>query len=253
MAIKMAIARWMVVGSALLAGVAAAGEPPALEDEKAKRSYALGMAVGKQLRVQSVEVDPEVYVQGLKDAMTGGETRLTEAEGRAAIHRLHVERKQRKTSLQPAGPGAATAAGAIQVSFKLDPRVLKGLYMGDRWAPQVTYSSNAAPDVEAVTVAARARAAAAAGKASPSWIASDPEMVTISPAQGGEVKLTVRRAGESTVTVSVGELSSTLAVKAVRQADRWRVDLSGVQQPPLAGGVAAAAAAAAPVAEREER
>jgi hypothetical protein len=234
----------MVVGLALVAQVAAA-EALAPDDEKAKRSYALGMAVGKQLRTQSVEVEPDLYLQGLKDAMAGGKTLLTEAEGRAAIHRLHVERKQKKPQREE--PRAATAAGGIQVTFKLDPRVTKGLYMGDRWASQVTYASASAPDVEAIAVQARARAAAVAdakGKAGPSWTASDPEMVTISPAQGDDVKVNVRRAGESTVTVKAGDLSSTFTVKTARQADRWRVELSAVPQPPLQAGVTAASAPA---------
>ena len=237
----MAIARW-TIGMLLLTGVAAAREAPALGSDQERQSYALGMAVGKQLRAQAVDVDPDLYFQGLKDALSGAKTLLTEAEGRAAIHRLHLDRKQRKSTRQRTEPAAATAAAAVQVSFKLDPRLTKGLYMGDRWASQATYSSMTSPDVEAITIEARARGAAAAGTV-PSWIASNPEMVTISPAQGGAVKLTVRRAGESTVTVKVGDLSSTFTVKTAQHAESWSVDLSNVRPAPRPDGVAAAASA----------
>lgn len=240
----MATARWMIVGIALLAGIAAAEEAPALKDEKAKRSYALGVALGNQLRSQSVEIDADLYHRGLKDALSGGKTLLTEAEVRAAGHRLQLELKQRKRAPQREKLGAAAPAGGLQVSFKLDPRVTKSLYMGERWVSGATYSSAPAPEGEAITVEARARraGAAAAGKASPRWIASDPEMVSISPGEGDDVKLTVRRAGESTVTVSQGDLSRVFTVKTVRQADQWRVELSKPRQPSVPHGVTAAAA-----------
>lgn len=239
----MAIARFTVVGMALLAGVAATAQAPALKDEQAKRSYALGMAVGNQLRSESVEVDSDLYRQGLKDALSGGKTLLTEAEGRAALHRLQLELKQRKHAPQRDKLAAAAAADGIDVSFKLDPRVTKSLYMGERWVSGPAFSSASVPEGEAITVEARARrtGAGAAGKIGPTWIASDPEMVTITPAQGDEVKLTVRRAGESTVTVTDGELSSAFAVKTVRQADHWRVDLSKAQLPSAPDAVTAAA------------
>jgi hypothetical protein len=240
----MAIARWMIVGIALLAGGAVAEEASALKDEKAKRSYALGMAFGNQLRTQSVDVDTDLYHRGLRDALSGGETLLTEAEGRAAVHLLQIELKQRKRAPQREKLGAAAPAGGIQVSFKLDPRVTKSLYMGERWVSGATYSSAPAPEGEAIIVEARARraGAATAGEARPRWIASDPEMVTVSPAEGDDVKVTVRRAGESTVTVSHGDVSRAFTVKTVRQGDHWRVELSKPQQPPVPHGVKAAAA-----------
>jgi hypothetical protein len=241
----------MVVVTALatLANNAAAADASALKDERARQSYALGMAVGKQLRTQSVDVEPDVYLQGLKDAISGEKTLLTEAESRAAIHRLHVERKQK--TAQPASRAAPAPAAGVQVTFKTDPRITKALYMGDRWASQVTYSSTKALDAAAITVEARARAEGASGKVGARWIASDPSMVTIAPEQGADVKLAVHRVGESTVTVKVGERSGTFTVNAVRDADRWKVELSGIQQPPVAGG--ATAAASTPAVDRAER
>ena len=162
----MAIARCTVVGMALLAGVAAAAQAPALKDEQAKRSYALGMAVGNQLRSESVEVDSDLYRQGLKDALSGGKTLLTEAESRAALHRLQLELKR---APQRDKLAAAAAAGGIEVSFKLDPRVTKSLYMGERWVSGPAFSSASVPEGETITVEARARrpSAGAAGKIGP--------------------------------------------------------------------------------------
>src|SRR5208283_2168795 len=59
----------------------------ALTTKKDKFSYALGMnignSIGTNLKKQSVEVDPALVAQGLKDAMTGGKTRLSDEEAKA--------------------------------------------------------------------------------------------------------------------------------------------------------------------------
>lgn len=222
----MAIAQCMIVGTMLLAGSAAPRQELPL-DEAGKRSYALGMAVGTQLRTQGVEVDADLYRQGLKDSLSGGPTRLTQTEARAALQALKVDLGQRQRAAQ-GGPGSAVD---IEVSFMLDPRLTKGLYMGDRWVASATYSSATGPAGEAISVEARARATggAAAGARPFRWTSSDPEMVTVSPREGGAVTLTVRPLGTSTVTVSDGEVSATFDVKPTPVGDRWRVDLAKAQ------------------------
>lgn len=163
-------------------------------------------------------------------------------------NRLQLEVKQRKRASQPEKLAAAAPAGGIQVSFKLDPRVTKSLYMGERWVSGPAFSSATVPEGEPITVEVRARPSGtgAAGKLRPTWTASDPGMVTMTPAQGDEVKLTVRSAGESTVTVKHGQLSSAFSVKTVRQAGQWRVDLARIQRTPAPDGDAVTAAARAP-------
>jgi FKBP-type peptidyl-prolyl cis-trans isomerase FklB len=58
-----------------------------LKSQKDQVSYALGMSWGNQLREKSVEIDPDLVLQGLKDALAGGKTLMTEDEARAAIVR----------------------------------------------------------------------------------------------------------------------------------------------------------------------
>ena len=48
-------------------GAAATEAGPALKSQKEQISYAAGMRLGKTLRKQSVEVDPDLVEQGLKD------------------------------------------------------------------------------------------------------------------------------------------------------------------------------------------
>jgi FKBP-type peptidyl-prolyl cis-trans isomerase FklB len=62
--------------------------PYTLKTQKDKASYALGMSIGLGLHKQGVGVDPAVVARGLRDAMAGGKTLLTEDEMRAALKKL---------------------------------------------------------------------------------------------------------------------------------------------------------------------
>ncbi|MBZ5498609.1 MAG: FKBP-type peptidyl-prolyl cis-trans isomerase [Acidobacteriia bacterium] len=84
--------RWMtVLAMGLLAGITAAQDTAVLKGPKEKRSYALGMDLGNQLRRQAVEIDPDLFRQGLNDALSGSKPLLTEDEVRATITELQNE------------------------------------------------------------------------------------------------------------------------------------------------------------------
>src|ERR1700686_2454609 len=79
----------------------------ALTTRTQKFSYALGMdiggKVGPSLKKQSVEVDPALVSQGLKDAMSGAKTRLTEQEAQAVLTEMQTEvSKKRQEQMQQA-------------------------------------------------------------------------------------------------------------------------------------------------------
>ncbi|MGC2697183.1 MAG: FKBP-type peptidyl-prolyl cis-trans isomerase [Candidatus Angelobacter sp.] len=59
--------------------------------KKEKVSYALGMNIGESLHRQPIDVDPDVLAQGLKDAMAGGKTKLTDDEVKATLIQLQTE------------------------------------------------------------------------------------------------------------------------------------------------------------------
>jgi hypothetical protein len=87
-----------------------------------------------------------------------------------------------------------------------------------------TYSGASAQRV----VEARASAVTASGapaKASVEWKVSDPEMVTVSPTRGDQVKITVKRVGESTVTVKSGAASRKLTITAAEPKGIWQVSI----------------------------
>jgi FKBP-type peptidyl-prolyl cis-trans isomerase FklB len=77
---------------------------PALTTQKDKFSYALGMNLGTNLHKQSVPVDPNILLRGLKDALAGGKTALTEDQARAALMEVQSEmRKKQQEQMQAAG------------------------------------------------------------------------------------------------------------------------------------------------------
>jgi FKBP-type peptidyl-prolyl cis-trans isomerase len=73
----------------------AAQQPSPFKTPTQKRSYALGMDLGSQLRKNSMEVDIDLFNKGFKDAISGSKTLLTEEEARAAVIELNAEQRQR--------------------------------------------------------------------------------------------------------------------------------------------------------------
>lgn len=86
-----------ILGVMLMAfEVSAQSQSPAtFKTPKDKLSYALGMDLGNSLRRQAIDVDPAVFSQGLKDAIAGGKTLLTEDEVRTTITTMQNEIKSK--------------------------------------------------------------------------------------------------------------------------------------------------------------
>jgi len=97
--------RWILTLAVLLTPVLAnAQEAPALKTDKEKLSYAMGMDLGGQLKAQAVEIDPNLFAEGLKTVLAGGKTLMTDAEAKAAISQLQLARVAKQTAaLQAAG------------------------------------------------------------------------------------------------------------------------------------------------------
>jgi FKBP-type peptidyl-prolyl cis-trans isomerase len=96
---------------------------PALTTRKQKFSYALGMNIGSglgaNLKKQSVDVDPALVSQGLKDAMSTGKTRLTQEEAQTVLTEVQNEvRKQQQEKTQQAAAANKTEGSAFLVANK---------------------------------------------------------------------------------------------------------------------------------------
>ncbi|HLX82939.1 MAG TPA: FKBP-type peptidyl-prolyl cis-trans isomerase [Terriglobales bacterium] len=102
-------------------GTAAAA--PALTTRKQKFSYALGMNIGsglgQNLKKQSVDIDPALVAQGLKDSLAGTKTRLTEDEAKAVLTEVQNDvRKQQQEKMQQAATTNKTEGEAFLAANK---------------------------------------------------------------------------------------------------------------------------------------
>jgi FKBP-type peptidyl-prolyl cis-trans isomerase len=128
---------------------------------------------------------------------------------------------------EPAKATVAPVVARIDVSFKMDPRLTRGLYLGDRWVSAQTFSIS--QPVVGATVEARAVSRSAAGRpvgAEPRWSAEDTEMIRVEPAGGKDVKIAVLRAGESRVRVSAGAVAREVTVRAVQKGEALLIEIS---------------------------
>ena len=112
--------RWMLMFVLLfLPALAAAQEAPALKTDKEKLSYAMGMDLGGQLKAQAVEIDPNLFAEGLKTVLAGGKTLMTDAEAKAAISQLQLARVAQQTAaLQASGAKNKTEGDAFLAANK---------------------------------------------------------------------------------------------------------------------------------------
>jgi len=123
---------------------------------------------------------------------------------------------------------ASTAA--IQVYFKLDPRLLGPTYGGQRWVSPSTYGPVQAPG-ETYVIEARAEAIDKSGQpfhTNFEWHPENSEMVSVKPGQDDEVMITIKGPGESRLQVtSPGGASKTLHIKALySQNNAIQVEIS---------------------------
>lgn len=127
-----------------------------------------------------------------------------------------------------AGEDTVTPAedNIIAISFKVDPRLTSGVYMGDRWASPSTYDI-VAPGTP-YDVGIRAEIVDGDGRTlpvTPEWTVDDPEMVTLTPGEDNEVLLTLKRAGQSNLQITAQEVSRTLTIEVVEREGAMRVTI----------------------------
>jgi FKBP-type peptidyl-prolyl cis-trans isomerase len=89
----------------VLAGTSriAAAEPEfSLKDDKDKASYSIGMDIGRTFRERHMELNAEALVKGLRDALAGGKTLLTEEQAQEALETFSREMAAKQLSARNA-------------------------------------------------------------------------------------------------------------------------------------------------------
>jgi FKBP-type peptidyl-prolyl cis-trans isomerase FklB len=99
--------------------------PLTLKTDKDKASYAIGMNIGKSLHRDSVDVDPNIIARGLKDALAGGKTLMTDDEAKAAMVAVQTElRKQQQAKMEAASEANKKEGEAFLTSNKTQEGVV---------------------------------------------------------------------------------------------------------------------------------
>lgn len=81
----------LMIGIIMLANAANAGENIELKSQRDKVSYGIGMDIGNGLKSQSIDIDPDILSQGIKDVMSGGQTLMTDEQFREVMTNLRNE------------------------------------------------------------------------------------------------------------------------------------------------------------------
>jgi len=96
-----------------------------LTTDKEKQSYAIGMNLGENLKSQSVDIDPNLLLKGMKDSMAGGKTLLTQDEEHATLMALQTGlRKTMMDKMQKVGEKNKTDGAAFLAANKSKPGVV---------------------------------------------------------------------------------------------------------------------------------
>jgi len=94
----------MAVGVVLLTSGCTKGEKLDLKTENDRLNYSVGHQIGGDFKRQEVELNPQVLVQGIKDALEGTEPLMTSNEIRTTVMGLkkRIMAAQQQKSAQPA-------------------------------------------------------------------------------------------------------------------------------------------------------
>jgi len=68
------------LGIVFLTSYVWAADEMVLKDQKDKVSYSMGINIGSNLKKESIDVNPEALIRGIKDALSGGKPLMTEQE-----------------------------------------------------------------------------------------------------------------------------------------------------------------------------
>jgi len=88
-----------VLSTLLLAVQVYGAEEISLKDKKDKVSYAIGLDVGNAMKKQSIDINTDIFVKGLQDALSGGKKLMTDDEIRETMTAFSREmaEKQKET------------------------------------------------------------------------------------------------------------------------------------------------------------
>jgi len=104
---------------------APAQAPAGLTDLRSQASYGLGLSIGRNLKSQTVDVDPELMTRGLRDGLSGGRPLLTDDQIEKAITAFQQQYATRKQAeAKAAGEKQKKEGAAYLAANKSKPGVV---------------------------------------------------------------------------------------------------------------------------------
>ncbi len=90
-----------------------------LKTDKDKISYSIGVNIGTSLHKDKVDVDPAIFLRGLRDALAAGKLAMTDEQMHAALGALQAElRKKQETEMAAVGEANKKAEDAFLAENK---------------------------------------------------------------------------------------------------------------------------------------
>lgn len=83
-----------------------------LKDQKEKVSYSIGLNIGKDFKTQGVEVDTNILLKGMTDALSGAQPMLTEAQIEETLTQLQKDMVAKQETMAKEAAEKNKAAGA---------------------------------------------------------------------------------------------------------------------------------------------
>lgn len=81
----------------LLASAVYAKENIVLKNDKDKVSYVIGLDIGKNFKSQSMDIDPNILLEGIKDALSGNKPLMTDEEVQNVMTNFRKEMMAKQT------------------------------------------------------------------------------------------------------------------------------------------------------------
>jgi hypothetical protein len=75
----------------------------ALQTQKDKASYAIGLNIGRSMHKGSVDIDPNILLRGLKDGLAGAKPLLTDDEAKGTMVAFEADLRKNKKRKSGAG------------------------------------------------------------------------------------------------------------------------------------------------------
>ena len=73
---------WLIM---FLAATVCAAQEPVLKTEKDKVSYIIGRSIGRDLKGQGIDVDADILLKGLKNALAGAQPAITDQDAQETM------------------------------------------------------------------------------------------------------------------------------------------------------------------------